>query len=59
MKQKISITTRANQYEKRKQEHLQAGYHVEDEQPLPINGLCSFTAVRIVADDDAGTESPA
>jgi hypothetical protein len=32
MKQKIRITTRANQFEKRKQEHLNAGYHVEDEQ---------------------------
>ena len=53
MKQKIRITTKANQYDKRKQEHLQAGYQVEDEQPLPMNGLCSFTAVRNVEDDDS------
>jgi hypothetical protein len=34
MKQKIRITTRANQFERRKQEHLQAGYLIEDEQPF-------------------------
>jgi hypothetical protein len=53
MKQKIRITTRASQFEKRKQEHLQAGYQIEDEQPFPINGLCSFTAIRVVTDDDS------
>lgn len=53
MKQKIRVTTRAIDFEKRKQQHLQAGYQVEDEQPFPINGLCSFTAVRLVADDDS------
>jgi hypothetical protein len=52
MSQKIRITTRANQFERRKQEHLQAGYLIEDEQPFPMNGFCSFTAVRIVADDE-------
>lgn len=55
MKQKIRITTRASEFEKRKQQHLQAGYRIEDEQPVPINGLCSFTAVRIIADDDSTT----
>jgi hypothetical protein len=52
MNQKIRITTRANQFEKQKQEHLQAGYRIEDEQPLPMNGFCSFTAVRIVTDEE-------
>jgi len=52
MTQKIRVTTKANQFEKRKQEHLQVGYQIQDEQPVPINGLCSFTAVRIVADDE-------
>jgi hypothetical protein len=52
MSQKIRITTRANQFEQRRQEHLQAGYLIEDEQPLPINGFCSFTAVRVVADEE-------
>lgn len=55
MKQKIRVTTRANEFEKRKQEHLQIGYGIEDEQPCPINGFCSFTAVRIIADDDSTT----
>jgi hypothetical protein len=52
MKQKIRITTCASQIEKRKQEHLNAGYRIEDEQPFPINGFCSFTAVLIVEDDE-------
>jgi hypothetical protein len=56
MNQKIRVTTRANQFEKRKQEHLQAGYRIEDEQPFPMNGFCSFTAVRIVADEDSREE---
>jgi hypothetical protein len=52
MKQKIRVTTKADQFEKRKQEHLQAGYRIENEQPVPINGLCSFTAIRIITDDE-------
>ena len=52
MSQKIRITTRANQFERRKQEHLQAGYLIEDEQPFPVNGFCSFTAIRTVADEE-------
>jgi hypothetical protein len=52
MTHKIRITTRTNQFERRKQEHVQAGYLIEDEQPFPINGFCSFTAVLIVADDE-------
>jgi len=55
MKQKIRITIRASEFAKRKQEHLQAGYIIEDEQPFPINGFCSFTAVRTIADDDSAT----
>lgn len=55
MNQKIRITTQANQFERRKQDHLQAGYLIEDEQPFPINGFCSFTAVRIAADSELKT----
>jgi hypothetical protein len=36
MSQKIRIMTRANQFEQRKQEDLQAGYLIEDQQPFPI-----------------------
>lgn len=49
MNQKIRVITKAQQFEKRKQEHLQAGYQIEDEQPMPVNGLRSFTAVRVIA----------
>src|SRR5579859_55418 len=39
MSQKIRITTRADHFERRKQEHLQPGYLIEDEQPFPMNGF--------------------
>lgn len=51
MIQKIHITTRADLFEQRKQEHLQAGYQIEHEQPLAINGKCSFTAIRTVKEE--------
>jgi hypothetical protein len=55
MKQKIRVTTKAAHFEQRKREHLDAGYCIEDEQTYPINGLCSFTAVRVIATDDSST----
>jgi hypothetical protein len=51
--QKTLVTVRTDLFEKRKQEHLQAGYRIENEQPVPVNGLCSFIAVRIVPEDEA------
>jgi len=46
MPMRIRVTTRANLYEKRKQEHIERGYRIEDERPIPVNGFCSFVAVR-------------
>ena len=43
---RIRVTTRADLFEKRKQEHIECGYRVEDERPIPVNGLCSFIAIR-------------
>jgi hypothetical protein len=43
---RIRVTTRADLFEKRKQEHIERGYLVEDERPVPVNGFCSFIAVR-------------
>jgi hypothetical protein len=43
---RIRVTTRANLYEKRKKEHIERGYRIEDERPIPVNGFCSFVAVR-------------
>jgi hypothetical protein len=54
MSNRIRITTKADQFQERKQEHLHAGYRIEDEQPVPINGLCSFTAVR----NESNEENP-
>ena len=49
----IRVTTKPDLFERRKQEHLQAGYRIEHEQPVAVNGLCSFIAVRIVTEDEA------
>ena len=42
---RIRVTTRADLYEKRKQEHIERGYGIEEERPVPVNGFCSFVAV--------------
>jgi len=49
---RIRVTTRAEVFEKRKQEHLERGYRVEDERPIPVNGFCSFVAVRELSVSD-------
>jgi hypothetical protein len=43
---RIRVTTRAELFEKRKQEHIERGYRIEDERSIPVNGFCSFIAVR-------------
>jgi hypothetical protein len=53
---RIRVTTRAELFEKRKQEHTERGYRVEDEQPVPVNGFCSFVAVRELPVSDALAE---
>ena len=50
---RIRVTTRAKLFEKRKQEHIERGYQIEDERPIPVNGLCSFIAVRVLPASDA------
>ena len=47
---RIRVTTRADLFEKRKQQHIERGYRIEDERPIPVNGLCSFIAVNEVSD---------
>ena len=49
---RIRVTTRAELFEKRKQEHIERGYRVEDERPIPVNGFCSFIAVRELSVSD-------
>ena len=43
---RIRVSTKATAYEERKQQHIQLGYQIEDERPIPVNGLCSFIAVK-------------
>lgn len=50
MPMKIRVTTRADLFEKRKQEHIDRGYRIEEERPIPVNGFSSFIAVREPSD---------
>lgn len=43
---RIRVSTKAELYEQRKQQHTGRGYRIEDERPIAVNGLCSFVAVR-------------
>jgi hypothetical protein len=50
---RIRVTTRADLFEERKQQHIERGYQIEDERPMPVNGLCSFIAVKEEPASDA------
>jgi len=52
MDMKIRVTTRADLFERRKQQHIERRYRIEEERPIPVNGLCSFIAVREQSDSD-------
>jgi hypothetical protein len=56
---RIRVTTRADLLEKRKQEHIERGYRIEDERPVPVNGFCSFVAVRELSVSDRLTDAVA
>jgi hypothetical protein len=49
---RIRVNTRADLFEKRKQQDIERGYRIEDERPIPVNGFCSFIAVSEVSDSD-------
>lgn len=49
---KIRVTTRADLFEERKRKHIERGYRIEDERPIPVNGFCSFVAVREIPATD-------
>ena len=52
MAMRIRVTTTTDLFEKRKQQHIERGYRIEDERPIPVNGLCSFIAVSEITDSD-------
>jgi hypothetical protein len=56
MAMRIRVTTRAGLYETRKQEHIDRGYRIEEERPIPVNGFCTFVAVRELPVSDALTD---
>lgn len=51
---KIRVITRANLFEERKREHIERGYRIEDERPVPVNGFCSFVVIRETVSDALG-----
>jgi hypothetical protein len=36
--------------------HTERGYRIEDERPIPVNGFCSFVAVRELPSSDGLSE---
>jgi hypothetical protein len=56
MAMRIRVTTRADLFETRKQQHVERGYRIEDERPTPVNGLCSFIAVKQIPVSDPVAE---
>jgi hypothetical protein len=52
MVMRIRVITRADLFEERKRQHIQRGYRIEEERPIPVNGLCSFIAVEQTAERD-------
>jgi hypothetical protein len=53
MAMRIRVSTKAELYEQRKQQHIERGYRIEDERPIPVNGFCSFIAVRKESESDS------
>jgi len=52
---RIRVITWAALFEECKRQHIERDYRIEDERPIPVNGLCSFIAVReIPASDPVG-----
>jgi hypothetical protein len=49
---RIRVTTRADLFEESKRQHIERGYRIEDERPIPVNGLCSFVAVAEIPGSD-------
>ena len=50
---RIRVSTKAELYEQRKQQHIERGYRIEDKRPIPVNGLCSFIALREEPESDS------
>jgi hypothetical protein len=52
MAMRIRVTTRSDLFEKRKKELIERGYRIQDDRPVPVNGFCSFIAVRELSISD-------
>jgi hypothetical protein len=46
---RIRVSTNAATLQKRKEQHIQRWYRIEDERPMPVNGLSSQNVSRLLA----------
>jgi hypothetical protein len=53
---RIRVTTRPDLFEDRKRQHIERGYRIEDERPIPVDGMSSFIAVRELPVQDTLSE---
>ena len=48
------IMTKPDTYEERKRQLIAAGYEIDREQRVPVNGLCSFRATKKATEENSG-----
>lgn len=51
------IMTKPENYEERKRQLREAGYEIDSEQPVPVNGLCCFRVTKRTSGDLGALES--
>jgi hypothetical protein len=54
MQSTARIMTKPETYEERKRQLIAAGYEIDREQPVPVNGLCSFSVTRKANEENCG-----
>jgi hypothetical protein len=50
----VRITTKPETYEERKRQLVDAGYEIDSEASVPVNGLCSFRATKKSNNENSG-----
>jgi hypothetical protein len=54
MQSPTRIMTKPATYEERKRQFIDAGYEIDQEQPVPVNGFCSFRAIKKANEENSG-----
>ena len=45
---RIRVSTNAATFQKRKEQHIQCQYRIEDQRPMPVNGLSPSVAMEVI-----------